>query len=111
MLSVTNFTNTARSIATFKIGYAKGVAIALNVSSSYVLVTSVTATKRRELLIALLSSAVKLIVTYTVKVPSGTNAAALQVKLTKAQANGDLDTALKSTESQILSQLRVPIQI
>jgi hypothetical protein len=96
ILSVANFSTTPSSIATFKIGYAKGVAIALNVSASNVLVTSVQVTKRRELIRALLAAVTKLSVTYTVKVPPGLTAAGLQLNLMKAQTSGALDAALKS---------------
>jgi hypothetical protein len=95
-LSVANFSTSPSSVATFKIGYAKGVAIALNVSASNVLVTSVQVTKRREMIRVLLAAVVKLSVTYTVKVPNGLTATGLQLSLIKAQANGALDTALKT---------------
>lgn len=64
-------------------------------SASFVQVTSVQISKRREL-ITLLAAVVDLSVTYTVKVAAGQSAASLQSGLNRAQANGQLDIALKS---------------
>lgn len=68
----------------------------LNVTASSVTVTNVQVLKRRGMMRALLAAAVKLSVTYTVKVAAGQNAAGLQLSLAKAQANGGLDSALRS---------------
>lgn len=95
-VSLPSFPSTPSGILSFKVGYARGVAMALNVSSSDVKVTEVTVLPAlQETRRYLLSVSVK--VSYIVAVPAGVSFSTLQGHLTTVQLNGGLDKALISS--------------
>ena len=119
-MTVTSFPTTASGLASFKAGYAKGVARAMNISSDDVTVTSASLVARRERRkmreevmkggVGEMAgvrevgeergrelASVSVLVLYVVKVSEGTSYATLASTLLAVQSSGALNNALVSS--------------
>ena len=82
-------------MAIFKKSFSRGIAKALNISSTDVTVTDVSIVNRRDMRRSLLAQSVS--VTYVVTVPVGVTAASLTSTLETAQSKGTLNQDLESS--------------